>query len=120
MTSVRLEPADLARRIIDLFSERQAGDVVLLDLRQVASFTDYFIIASGQNLRHIRALQDAVDVDLAKEGIKALHTEGTIESGWLLIDFGDVIVHIFSPEERAYYNLEALWGRPGVPAVRFQ
>ena len=120
MTSTRPEPSELARRIVDLFSDRQAEDVILLDIRQVASFTDYFVIASAQNQRHVRALVDAVDNDLAREGIKALHKEGDADSGWVLIDFGDVIAHIFTPEERAFYNLEGLWTRAGVSAVRFQ
>jgi ribosome-associated protein len=110
----------MARRIVDLLSERQAEDVVMLDVHQIASFTDYFVIASAQNQRHVNALLDAFDKELANEGIKALRREGDVTSGWVLVDFGPVIVHIFQPEDRAYYNLEGLWTRAGVPAVRFQ
>ncbi len=120
VTRPNLEPADLSRRIVDLLSDRQAEDIVLLDIRQVAQFTDYFVIATAQNVRHMGALIDAVDKDLAREGIKAVHAEGEASSGWVLIDFGDVILHIFTPEDRAFYNLEGLWSRAGVPAVRFQ
>ena len=119
MTTSR-EASELARRIIDLLSDRQAEDVTLLDIGQVASFTDYFVIASAQNPRHLRALVDAVQTDLPKEGIKSLHTEGDPDSGWILVDFGDVIAHLMTPETRAYYNLEGLWQRAGVSAVRFQ
>ncbi len=113
------ESLDLARHIVDLLSDRQAEDIVLLDIRQVASFTDYFVIASAQNPRHMRALVEALDKDLGRAGAP-VHTEGEPDSGWVLMDFGDVIVHVFTPEDRTYYNLEGLWNRVGVPAVRFQ
>ncbi len=92
----------------------------MLDISQVASFTDYFVIASAQNPRHMRALIDAIEEEMARQGIKSLHREGDSDSGWVLIDFGDVITHIFTAEDRAFYNLEGLWSRAGVPAVRFQ
>jgi ribosome-associated protein len=120
MTESLIEPDDLARRVVELLSDRQAEDVVLLDISQIAPFTDYFVIATAQNARHMAALIDIFDTDLAREGIKALRKEGATDSGWVLVDLGPVIVHIFTAEDRAYYNLEALWGRAGVPAVRFQ
>src|SRR3990172_4523622 len=120
VTQAESEPAELARRIVDLLSERQAEDVVLLDIHQVASFTDYFVIATAQNVRHMDALIGAFDKDMAREGVKALRREGEADSGWVLVDFGSVIAHVFTPENRAYYNLEGLWSRAGVPAVRFQ
>jgi ribosome-associated protein len=116
----QIEPSELARKIVDLLSERQAEDVVLLDIHQIASFTDYFVIATAQNARHMSALINSFDKDMANEGIKPLHREGETNSGWVLVDFGAVIVHLFTPDDRAFYNLEALWSRAGVPAVRFQ
>ena len=120
MTQAQIEPSDIARRIVDLLSDRQAEDIVLLDIGQLASFSDYFVIATAQNSRHMNALIDAFEKDLANEGIKSLHREGQADSGWVLVDFGAVIVHVFTPEDRQFYNLEGLWGRAGVPAVRFQ
>lgn len=120
MTQTQIEPSELARKIVDLLSERQAEDVVLLDIHQIASFTDYFVIATALNARHMNALINAFDRDLANDGIKPLHREGESSSGWVLADFGAVIVHLFTPEDRTFYNLEALWSRAGVPAVRFQ
>ena len=111
---------EVVGKIVDLLTERQAEDVVLLDIRDLASFTDYFIIASAQNQRHLRALVEAVNTDLARQGIKPSHVEGNDDSGWVLVDFVDLIVHLFTPEQRAFYKLEALWSRGGVPAVRFQ
>jgi ribosome-associated protein len=120
VTAFQIEPAELARRIVDLLSDRQAEDVVLLDISQVSSFADFFVIASSLNPRHMNALIDVFEKDLASEGSKALRIEGDSSSGWVLVDLGAVIVHLFSPEDRAFYNLEGLWARAGVPAVRFQ
>jgi ribosome-associated protein len=120
VTTTQIEPKELAQRIVDLLSDRQAEDIVLLDIHEIASFTDYFVIASAQNPRHMNALLDAFDKDLANEGVKSLHREGDANSGWVLVDFGAVIVHVFTAEDRTYYNLEGLWSRAGVPAVRFQ
>lgn len=120
MTETQREPSDIARRIVDLLSDHQAEDIVLLDISQLASFSDYFVIATAQNARHVDALLNTFAKDLANEGVKSLHREGQSDSGWVLVDFGAVIVHIFTPEDRAFYNLEGLWSRAGVPAVRFQ
>jgi ribosome-associated protein len=120
MADTQIEPADLAERIVELLSDHQAENVVLLDISQIAPFTDYFVIASALNARHMLALIDIFDKDLAREGAKPLRKEGEPDSGWVLVDFGAVIVHIFTPEDRAFYNLEGLWSRAGVPAVRFQ
>lgn len=120
MTTNEIESSELAQRIVDLLTDRQAEDIVLLDIHEVAYFTDFFVIATALNPRHANALIDAFEKELANEGVKALHREGDSNSGWVLVDFGGVVVHLFSPEDRVYYNLEGLWGRAGVPAVRFQ
>jgi len=114
------ESSEMSRRIVDLLSDRQAEDIVLLDIHDIAYFTDYFVIATALNQRHAAALIDAFEKELASEGIKALHREGGSTSGWVLVDFGGVIVHLFTQEDREFYNLEGLWGVAGVPAVRFQ
>jgi ribosome-associated protein len=114
------ESSEIARRIVDLLSDRQAEDIVLLDIHEIAYFTDYFVVATALNQRHAAALIDAFEKELANEGIKSLHREGEANSGWVLVDFGGVIVHLFTPEDREFYNLEGLWGVSGVPAVRFQ
>ncbi len=120
MTATEKTSADLAQRIVDILTDRQAENVVLLDIQRVASFTDFFVIATAQNSRHMTALMETLDRDLAAEGVHSIHIEGESDSGWVLLDFSDVIVHLFTPEDRAYYNLEGLWGRAGVAAVRFQ
>ncbi|MHB8596968.1 MAG: ribosome silencing factor [Ktedonobacteraceae bacterium] len=110
MEGVQLDPAQLAKAIVDVASDKKAADIMLLDIRDVTTIADYFVICSGNNLRQIQAIADAIDDELGKQGANVLHREGTAETGWLLLDFGDVIVHIFGVKEREYYRLERLWG----------
>ena len=84
---------------------------MLLDAREVCSFADYFVICSGETNRQIRAIYDEVKHTLKKAGILPHHREGAVDSGWLLLDFGDVIVHIFALFEREYYQLDMLWSQ---------
>jgi ribosome-associated protein len=101
--------------------DKKAYDLLVLDLRKAAGFTDYFVICSGANARQIRAIADAVHEALAMDGAKPAHIEGYDRSEWVLLDYFDFIVHIFGPETRAFYGLERLWGsaeRVDVPAVR--
>ncbi len=100
-------------------ADKQASDIVLLDARQVCSFADYFVICSGDSERQISAIYDEVGHRLKHEGVLPYHYEGTIDSGWLLLDFGDIIVHIFAPFERGYYQLDELWSK-AVPVLRIQ
>lgn len=95
---------------MDVAADKLAIDVVLLDISETASFADYFVICNGTSERQIKAIVDGVIEDLEKDGVDAEHVEGAPSSGWVLIDFGDVIVHVFAPEERQYYRLERLWG----------
>ncbi len=96
---------------MDAASDKQAGDIVLLDTRKVCSFADYFVICTGESERQIRAIYEDVEHSLKKEGTLPIHHEGTVDSGWLLLDYGDVIVHIFSTSEREFYQLDRLWGQ---------
>jgi len=106
---VLLDTGQLAKAAVDAASDKKASDVILLDIRNVSIIADYFVICSGQNTRQIQAIADAIDEELGKQGANVLHREGGAETGWLLLDFGDVIVHIFGPKEREYYRLERLW-----------
>lgn len=111
------DAADVARRIVDLLADRQAQDIVLLDISRVAAFADYFVIASAVSPRQMDALVDILAKELGRDGVDPLRREGAIDSGWLLLDYGAVIVHLFSPELREYYELEELW-RAATPVVR--
>jgi len=90
--------------------DKKALDLVVLDLRSAAGFTDFFVIASGANSRQVRAIADSVMETLAAEGAKPAHVEGYDRSEWILLDYFDFIVHVFSPETRMFYGLERLWG----------
>jgi ribosome-associated protein len=89
---------------------RKAVDLIVLDLRKAAGFTDFFVICSGTNARQVRAIADAVVEALGKERVKPAHVEGYDRSEWILIDYFDFIVHVFAPDTRAFYDLERLWG----------
>jgi ribosome-associated protein len=104
-----LEPNELAHAIVNAVADKKASDILLLDLRPVALIADYFVLCNGQSTRQLRAVTNAVVESLKDLGERPLRVEGTPESGWVLIDFGAVIAHIFSPELRAYYALEELW-----------
>jgi ribosome-associated protein len=104
-----LEGIDLAHKIVDILSDKQATDIVLLDTQGVCSFTDYFVICTGESTRQVKAITDAVTESIKKEGIQILHEEGTPESGWILLDYGDVVVHVFGSFERDYYQLDKFW-----------
>jgi ribosome-associated protein len=114
-----LEPAELAQHIADLLSDRQAEDIVLMDIGKVSSFTEYFVVATANNARQMSALIESLDTDLRDKDIRPRRVEGAPDSGWVLIDFGDAIVHLFTDEQRRYYNLEGLWSK-GVSVVHMQ
>jgi ribosome-associated protein len=94
---------------VDAASDKQASNIVLLDVRKVCSFTDYFVICSGESGRQIRTISDEIEKALKKDGVLPHHREGGLDSGWLLLDYTDVIVHIFDTVERDYYKLDELW-----------
>jgi ribosome-associated protein len=106
---VLLDPAQLAKAAVDIASDKKASDILLLDIREVTVFADYFVICSGSNPRLIQTIASTIDEELGKQGARLLHREGTADTGWILLDFGDVVVHIFAPKEREYYRLERLW-----------
>jgi ribosome-associated protein len=112
-------PAQIERAIAAA-EDKKAMDLVVLDLRKAAGFTDFFLIASGGNPRQIRAIADSVVEALAAEGVKPAHVEGYDRSEWVLLDYFDFIVHIFATETRLFYGLERLWGnadRVEIPAT---
>ena len=113
-----LEPEVLADLIAGYALDKKAVDVAILDLRGVAGYTDFFVIASAQSPLQFSALQDYLEKEFLPDGVELRHREGSGDNGWMLLDFGDLIVHVFSPDQRSYYRLEELWGRTS-PVVRF-
>jgi ribosome-associated protein len=89
---------------------KKAQDIIILDINKISSVTDYFVICSGINERQLHTIADEIDKELKKHSIKKYGIEGYQEAKWILIDYGDVIVHLFDKETRSYYDLELLWG----------
>jgi ribosome-associated protein len=106
-----LEPAELALLVAELAAEKKAVDIVAIDLRGLAGYTDFFLVCSGTSDRQVKAIQEAVHSGL-KQGHRLLpnRIEGAAEARWILMDYLDVVVHIFVPEVRDFYRLEQLWG----------
>jgi ribosome-associated protein len=102
-------PLELARRIVELAEDKKAAEIVLLDLGGLTTMADYFVICSGGSERQLEAIASGIISTLRDERIKPIGREGTSASHWILIDFGSVIVHVFTPPERDYYGLEKHW-----------
>lgn len=100
---------ELARSLVTALEDRKAENIVLLDVQEVLSFTDYFVICSGTSDRMLRALADVVHDHVHKESTLAVRIEGSADYGWVVVDCGDLVVHLFSPTQREYYQLEELW-----------
>ena len=109
-----LEASEIAHKAVSAALDIQASDIVLLDIRKPGGFADYFVICNAETKRQMEAVGEEVDKQLTLQGAKLIHREGNNESGWLLLDFGAVIVHIFSPDQREFYQLDKLWGEAPV------
>jgi ribosome-associated protein len=105
-----IRPTRQIERAARSAEDKKAESIVILDLRRAAGFTDFFVICSGGNARHVRAIADGVIEALAAEGTKPAHIEGYERSEWVLLDYFDFVVHVFARETRAFYGLERLWG----------
>lgn len=105
-----LDSYKLANKVTDLIFRKKGYDVKILDLRNLTTITDYFVLCSGDSDTQVKAIADEVDKGLRDEGINPWHKEGYKALNWILIDFVDVVVHVFKKDIRDYYNLEKLWG----------
>ncbi len=106
-----LESNQVARTVVEVASDKLAEDIVMLDIRSLTTLADYFVIMSAGSSRQIEALQEELVQALKDRGVRPHHLEGRPDSGWMLLDFSDVIVHIFNQERRDYYKLEQLWSQ---------
>ena len=116
---MELDADTLVQELVDELSERQAGDIAVIDVSKISGFADRFVLGTVNSERQMNAVIDALDERLGKQGVHVRRREGEPDSGWVLLDFNDVIVHLFGPEERSFYNLEGLWGK-SAPVMRFQ
>jgi ribosome-associated protein len=99
----------LARRIVELAADKKAADIVLIGIAELTTLADYLVICSGGSERQLGAIADGIAAGLREEGVRPIGREGTSGAHWVLLDFGAVVVHIFAPPERDYYQLERLW-----------
>jgi ribosome-associated protein len=114
-----LEPAEFARELVDAISEKKGSDIVLLDVREVSLLADYFIICSGDTERQVKAIVEEVRERGERTRLRPSQVEGSPGSGWMVLDYSTVIVHVFLPSERDYYQLEELWSDASL-VVRIQ
>ena len=105
---------ELAKLIVHSLEEKKAEDIRIIDISKISTIADYFIIANGTNRNQVQALADNVGEDCHKAGYALHQTEGYNSANWILMDYSDVVVHIFSKEDRLFYDLERIW-RDGVP-----
>lgn len=110
-TAETLNPTEVARLAVDVAAEKLATDIVMMDLRQLGVFADYFVVMTADSVRQIEALEEDLTNAMKEAGVARHHREGTPASGWVLLDFADVLIHIFGPEERDFFGLERLWSR---------
>ena len=104
-----LESSEVAKLAVEAASDKKASDVVMLDIRDLSVIADYFVICTGSNSRQIQAIASAIEDKLSEVNVSTRGREGSAETGWVLLDCGDVIVHVFGPMEREYYRIERLW-----------
>jgi ribosome-associated protein len=106
----------LVRRAARIALDKKAVDLVVLDVQGLSTVADYFLVCSGRSTTHVDSIVEGIRLDLKEAGMRPLHAEGVADSGWVLLDYGDVLMHVFLEDTRAYYALERLWGdAPAVP-----
>lgn len=107
---MNLDYKEAAKIAQEALEDKKAEDIKVLDLQGISNITDYFVIASGNNINQLRAMADNVEEKLFKAGYKLHHSEGYQGGAWVLLDFGNIIVHLFNKEEREFYSLDRVWG----------
>ena len=113
-----MEAREFAEKICKVLSDHKAEDIVLMDVRGKTEVADYYVVAGGRSMTHTRALIEHVEEQIESLGVSAIRREGVREGRWAVIDYGDVLVHIFNDESRLFYHLESLWD-DGKNVVKF-
>ena len=99
----------IVKKAFDALNDKKGEDIKIIEIGKLSTVADYFIIANGSNAPHVESLVDNVEEELLKENIHAERIEGVKSSGWILMDYSDVVVHVFSKEDRLFYDLERIW-----------
>ncbi|SCY84173.1 ribosome silencing factor [Alkaliphilus peptidifermentans] len=100
---------ELVERTVQFIDSKHGEDISVLDISKISSICDYFIIASGSSVRQVKSISDEVEDQLAKLDVLPRHKEGYFNGRWILLDYGDIVIHLFHEEDRAFYNLERIW-----------
>ena len=103
------DPNEIAREVAEVASDTLAANITILDISQISSFADVFVVCSADNVRQLNALREAIVTRMNEQGVRTRRAEGMAETGWVLLDYGDVIVHLFTEEQRSFYRLEEVW-----------
>ena len=109
-----MEAREMAKLAVSMLEDRKASDVKVINIEKISSLADYFIIASGSNRNQVQAMADNVEEALEKEGIRPKSIEGYQTANWILMDYGDIVLHLFDEENRLFYDIERIW-RDGTP-----
>ena len=104
-----MENLELVKKVVEALEDKKAEDISVIDIKEISTIADYFIIANGSNTNQLTAMQDAVDEAMYKNGVHQKQVEGNNNSTWILMDYHDIIVHLFSSEDRLFYDLERIW-----------
>ena len=100
---------EILKRIVDIIADKKGEQTVVLDISEISSLADYFVISSANNINQLQAISDELQELLEKEGLKINKVEGAKNSSWVLLDFTDIVIHLFTKEDRIFYNLERIW-----------
>ena len=104
-----MELKEIVKKIYNIIEDKKGDDIKVIDISKVSSIADYFIIASANNINQVQAISDEIDFVLGKEGILPKAVEGNKNATWMLLDYNDIVVHIFLKEDRVFYDLERIW-----------
>ena len=104
-----METLELVKKVVNALEDKKAEDITVIDIHGISSIADYFVIANGSNANQLAAMQDAVDEAMYTNGVHSKQVEGNSNSTWILMDYQDIIVHLFSKEDRLFYDLERIW-----------
>ena len=113
-----MDSKKLVDKIIKAMEEKKANDITMIDIQNITVIADYFVICSGTSTTHIKAIADEIDFELSKIGIESYHKEGYDTARWILLDYADVVIHVFHQEDRDFYKLERLWSDGVITNIR--
>lgn len=113
-----MDSKTLIDKIVAAMEEKKARDIDIIDIHNITVIADYFVLCSGTSTTHIKAIADEIDFKLSELGLEALHKEGYDTARWILLDYADVVIHVFHQEDRSFYNLERLWSDGEMTSIR--